>query len=328
MDEFSLIKRFFDDPHRQMTKHNQSLVQGIGDDCAVLSVPDGHDLVFSLDTLVESVHFPVGANAGDIAWRLLGASVSDLAAMGAQANNFTLALTLPQLTEAWLQDFSENLALAAACYGITLAGGDTTKGPLALSAQVQGFVPKGMAMLRSGASVGDFICVSGTLGDSRAGLTLIDSEIVDEDQRYLLERYYRPTPRLEVGQLVREHASACIDISDGLLADLNHILSRSNVAAKINSQSVPISDALLRYAPEHALQWALTGGEDFELCFTVPAERWSTLQYELQAQDVPVSAIGVIAESSGIEIFQDGHWESIAADGFNHFSTYKKETRD
>ncbi|MFT5705739.1 MAG: thiamine-monophosphate kinase [Oceanospirillaceae bacterium] len=320
MDEFSLIKHFFEQPNASSAQKNSALIQGIGDDCAILSVPDGMDLVFSLDTLVEDVHFPKDASPADIAWRLLGAAVSDLAAMGAVPNSFTLALTLPELSQTWLKSFSENLALAADTYGVSLAGGDTTKGPLCLSAQVQGFVKKGAALLRSSAKVDEFICVTGCLGDSRAGLSLLDTAQDNSCHNYLLERFYRPTPRIAAGLIIKDFASACIDVSDGLLADLNHILSRSAVGATIDATAIPMSAQMHQVAKEQALQWALTGGEDFELCFTLPQKHWPQLQQRLQAQDIAVSNIGIITTDKKLQMLQDGQLHGVTATGFNHFS--------
>ena len=321
MDEFSLIERFFAQPNAGAAQANSALQQGIGDDCAILRVPQGLELVFSLDTLVAGVHFPEDADPGEIAWRLLGAAVSDLAAMGAEPNCFTLALTLPELDQQWLKKFSQQLASAADKYQITLAGGDTTKGPLTLSVQVQGFVEQGRALLRSGASAGDLICVSGSLGDSRAGLELLDIEQPGVSQQYLLQRYYRPVPRIATGLLLRDYASACIDISDGLLADLEHILRRSGVGARLNADSIPMSEAMRQVAGTKALQWALSGGEDFELCFTVPAEQWPALNQQLLQHQVAVSTIGVISAETELQIFREGQWQNITAAGYNHFNS-------
>ena len=319
MDEFALIKHFFEQPNAAAGKDNPHLLKGIGDDCAVLRVPSDKDLVFSLDTLVEGVHFPLNADAAELAWRLLGAAVSDLAAMGAQPNNFTLALTLPALDQQWLQRFSENLALAANQYQITLAGGDTTKGPLTLSAQVQGFVDRGQALLRNGAKLGDLVCVTGTLGDSRAGLSLLDAQELSSEQRYLMARYYRPEPRVSTGMLIKDYASACIDISDGLLADLGHILNQSEVGAKLSRESIPMSEQMQNVAAEKSLSWALSGGEDFELCFTVPKQKWPMLQQALQGHSVQVSQIGEVVAQAGIQMLQDDVWQQIEKAGFNHF---------
>lgn len=329
MDEFSLIKRYFQTPNTQASVANAALVTGIGDDCAVLRVPSDKDLVFSLDTLVESVHFPQNTDAAELAWRLLGAAVSDLAAMGAQPNNFTLALTLPELDQSWLQRFSEQLTLASAYYKITLSGGDTTKGPLTLSVQVQGFVERGQALLRSGANIGDLICVTGTLGDSRAGLSLLDipglavpiamSEVANADREYLLNRYYRPTARVASGLLIKEYATSCIDVSDGLLADLNHILVQSDVGAKLVASDIPMSAQMQRIANDQALTWALSGGEDFELCFTISPEKWRHLQ--LKEHPVKMQVIGEIVPQKGIQMLTDGCWQDTQSAGFNHFKS-------
>ncbi len=318
MDEFSLIKRYFEQPSHSAVQGNDALLLGIGDDCAVLRIPAAKDLVFSIDTLVEGVHFPVEASAADIAWRLLGSAVSDLAAMGAEPNSFTLALTLPGMAPQWLEEFSLNLVTAAAKYQLTLAGGDTTKGPLALSVQVNGFVNQGAALLRSGAVEGDIVCVTGSLGDSKAGLGLLAKPPENQQQAYLLERYYRPLPRISSGLLINTFASACIDVSDGLIADLSHLLKRSGVSAKIDAQSIPLSQALLQEAGENALQWALTGGEDFELCFTLSAENWAALK--LQHHDVALTAIGVITAGDESKIFQNNQWQPMVAKGYLHFS--------
>jgi thiamine-monophosphate kinase len=188
--------------------------------------------------------------------------------------------------------------------------------------QVHGFVDKGCALLRSGAKEGDLICVSGALGDSRAGLSLLginDHSVLTHEQCYLLDRFHRPEPRISTGLLLNEFASACIDISDGLLADLNHILNRSQVGAKLNADSIPLSQPLRNIAKTQALDWALSGGEDFELCFTVPASKWPQLQTLLTQHDVQISTVGVICAEQGLQIYRDGCWQEVSASGFNHF---------
>jgi len=220
------------------------------------------------------------------------------------------------------QKLSENLAQAADHYQITLVGGDTTKGPLTLSVQVQGFVETGKALLRNGAQEDDVICVTGTLGDSRAGLSLLAGNDESDIHRYLLKRFYRPQARVTTGLFINQYASACIDISDGLLADLGHILVNSNKGACIDSQLIPLSREIKAVAGDDALDWALTGGEDFELCFTLSAANWALLQQALKQTEhcVAISKIGTIKAESGIDIYRDAKWQSIAARGFNHFS--------
>lgn len=319
MDEFALIRQYFEPLQRERSTCGVSV--GIGDDCAVLNVPSGQQLVVSIDTLVEGTHFLPDTPAEQLAWRLLGACVSDLAAMGATPAWLTLALTLPQVSEHWISAFSAALAEATQQYDITLVGGDTTRGPLTLTAQVHGFVKTNTALLRSGAKAGDLICVTGTLGDSRAGLeSLLHNHSSDQDIEFLRQRFYRPIPRLVTGQLILPFASSCIDISDGLLGDLNHILQQSEVGAQINAHALPLSDALLRFASEKTAQeWALSGGEDFELCFTVPAQNWINLQAQLQYHNVPVATIGAICDKQGIQLFSEGKWHTVEASGYTHF---------
>lgn len=315
---------------------------GIGDDCAVLNIPPDQQLVVSIDTLVEGTHFLPDTSAEQLAWRLLGASVSDLAAMGATPAWLTLALTLPRADEPWISAFSAGLSGAMQQYKIQLIGGDTTQGPLTLTAQVHGFVQTGCALLRSGAKPGDLICVTGTLGDSRAGLESLLSDYSSvnntfpstallndalsnttpshESIEYLRQRFYRPLPRISTGKLIASFASSCIDISDGLLGDLNHILEQSRVGAQINPAALPLSAGLKAFTDAATAQkWALTGGEDFELCFTVPPGQWGSLQAQLQCHEVPVTAIGAICEKPGLQLFKAGEWHTVEASGYKHF---------
>lgn len=319
MDEFSLIQRYF--TPLGLTK-DRGVVEGIGDDCAVLDLPQGHQLVVSIDTLVQGTHFLSDAPAYDLAWRLLGASVSDLAAMGAEPRWLTLALTLPSVDEVWLSHFSEGLRAASLAYNVSLIGGDTTRGPLTLTAQVHGLVETGRGLLRKGAKAGDIICVTGTLGDSRGGLeTLLKSASYNEDVSYLRQRFYRPTPRVSTGRLIRGFASACIDLSDGLLGDIRHIAAASGVGVQIDSARLPISAPLKRYVgEEQARQWALSGGEDFELCFTLDQTHWETLQQQRPDWPVEITAIGQITSSNEVQVRFDGAWQASNVQGFNHFT--------
>lgn len=328
MDEFALIRHYFS----QLTSTDDSIVVGIGDDCAQLRVPPGRDLVLSIDTLVEGTHFLPDTDPADIASRLMGAAVSDLAAMGAEPAWFTLALTLPRADETWLAGFSAQLGQCARRFGIRLVGGDTTRGPLTLSVQVQGLVPAGRGLHRRGARAGDLVCVTGTLGDSRAGLEIqlrpgAQVDPLPASSQFLLQRFFAPEPRLATGLLLADYASSCIDISDGLLADLGHILGASDVGARIERRQLPLSAALLDYCDgEQARDWALCGGEDFELCFTVPAARWEALQQALRGHDVAVSCIGeILPAAAGLRLENNG--VAVPAErsgqrpaGYNHFA--------
>ncbi|MCV6591036.1 MAG: thiamine-phosphate kinase [Marinobacterium sp.] len=315
MGEFDLIRRYF-----ATQPATDSVPLGIGDDCALLQLPAGRQLAVSIDTLVEGTHFLPGTDPARLAERLLGAAVSDLAAMGAQPLWFTLALTLPEATESWLEPFARRLAQRAAELNIVLVGGDTTRGPLALSAQVHGTVAPGLALTRQGARAGDLICVTGTLGDSAAGLqTLFDQLPAGEHVDVLRQRYYCPQPRLAAGQQLAGCASACLDISDGLLGDLSHILAAATqpLGAEIVVDDLPLSMALLaQYGPVQGHKWALSGGEDFELCFTLPVQQRAVLAR------LPVTAtvVGRIIERPGLYLqYSDGQLISTSAQGFDHF---------
>lgn len=314
--EFEIIRRYFahasgDHPQVQL---------GIGDDCALTTLPPDTQLALSIDTLVEGVHFLPDIAPADLAWRLLGSAVSDLAAMGATPEWITLALTLKESDIAWLEQFSKGLSEACQKYGVSLIGGDTTSGPVnVLSAQVHGFVEVGTGLKRSGAQPGDLIFVSGTLGDSRAGLATLMGELAPSE--YLLSRYLRPTPRVALGVALRGVASAAIDISDGLLADLNHILEQSQVAAEIECSRLPISDQLAQSVSKVVAEhWALTGGEDFELCFTVPPEMRASLIYLYKSLALNLTEIGSIVAGEGIHLTDNGVAKALPETlGFDHF---------
>ena len=318
LDEFSLIERYFCNDQR-----GEAVVTGIGDDAAVLNLQLDEQLVTSVDTLLADVHFPSSAAPEDIATRALHVNLSDLAAMGARPLGFLLALTLPEADAQWLEAFSESLARDASTYQCPLIGGDTTGGPLAISITVFGSVPKGQALLRSGASEGDSIYVTGTLGDAAAALSFIKGFLNKGfvESEYLLSRFYRPEPRLQEGTRLIGQASAAIDISDGLLADLGHIVRRSNVRAEIELARLPLSRALMT-AGNHvqSLEWALTGGDDYELCFTVPCENVQAIEQMIQAGLLNASKIGRIIAGQGV-ICLNEHGEEVRfeKEGFRHF---------
>ncbi|MGH1463285.1 MAG: thiamine-phosphate kinase [Neptuniibacter sp.] len=320
LSEFDLIKRYFA-PLAEASS-DASVALGVGDDCAILNCPEGHQLVVSIDSLVEGTHFLPDTSADLLASRLFGAAVSDLAAMGAKPSWITLALTLPEASEAWLELFSQQLAYLCTQYGISLIGGDTTKGPLSLTAQVHGFVPKGKALKRSGAQKGDLICVSGSLGDSRGGLEGLLNGFPDSPGiKYLSERFFAPSPRVELGHALRDKASSAIDISDGLLSDLSHILTASSgenerLGAQLQLEALPLSEELVAcFGEEQARQWALSGGEDFELCFTLPAEHLP----ELQNLPEQIAVIGRITDDADIRLYDRGQECELGGEGYDHF---------
>ncbi|KEQ16879.1 thiamine-phosphate kinase [Endozoicomonas numazuensis] len=320
LGEFDLIRSFFDRPG--LRSHFDDVV-GIGDDCALLSLQSNQQLAQSLDTLVEGVHFPKNCDPCLLGYRALAVNLSDLAAMGAEPHSFTLGLTLPDSDDAWLQSFSDGLAELASAHQIGLIGGDTTRGPLTISIQVQGTLPKGSALRRNGANIGDLIYISGYLGDAAGALPDVlrgenPKSVSTIEQRYLLDRYYRPTPRIALGQWLRENgATAALDVSDGLLGDLGHILKASQVGAELNISSVPVSKELESLlGSEKARELALTGGDDYELCFTWPVQKKLQLPESL-TEDHHITCVGRIASSPGLVDAETG--QPLSPQAYQHF---------
>lgn len=314
MGEFELIRKHFLPLAEAAPKG--ALLLGPGDDCAIQRIPAGHDLVFSIDTMVEGVHFPEAYPPEYLGWRALAAAASDLAAMGATPVCFTLALTLPAADDQWLSGFARGLADAGSAFGLALAGGDTTRGPLALSIQVHGTVAHGLELTRSGAKVGDLVCVSGTLGDAGAALKYLEVVDLSKGESELLERYHHPQPRLALGQALAGLATSAIDISDGLAADLQHILDASGVGASVDTARLPLSSALKSIAGERAVQFALQSGDDYELCFTIPEHALSAAPEAIRQQ---ITVIGVINSEAGLRWSKGAVPATIADTGFDHF---------
>ena len=314
--EFDLIRRYFQRPQLQSAV---PMALGPGDDCALLDVPPKQQLAVSADSLVAGVHFLPEMPAKRIAQRCLAANLSDLAAMGAKPAWFTLCLTLAERDETFLQGFSDGLVDMSQRYGIALAGGDTTRGPLAISIQVMGWVPAGQALLRSGAQAGDGIYVSGTLGDAAAGLMSLKDDILADD--FLARRFYDPTPRLALGQWLRGKATAALDVSDGLLQDLGHILNQSQVGACVEVDRLPLSTALQeKLDPQQQLHLALAGGEDFELCFTLPDEHATALAETAATLGHAITRIGSIEAEQGLRLRQAGQAMALPDSlGWQHF---------
>lgn len=331
ISEFALIDRFF----RPLGLMRDDVVIGIGDDAAVLSLEPNRQLAVAVDTLVEGVHFPVATAPQDIAYKSLAVNLSDLAAMGAEPAWATLALTLPKANESWLRGFAQGWADLARRYNVALVGGDTTRGSLVISVQVMGFVPRDLAITRAGARLGDDIYVSGTLGDGYGGLRcILDGVAEDPDSRYLRERLNRPAPRLELGLALRGIATSMIDISDGLAADLGHIVEQSGCSAQLDLDRLPLSDALERLSPyfrrwpdlaglddiSSARRCALAGGDDYELCFTAPADKAAAIDAVSRRLDCRVTRIGGVVGGAGIALrLADGALVPMAAAGYRHF---------
>lgn len=314
LSEFELIKRYFD---KIGPAGSAEILQGIGDDCALVGISAGESLCLSIDTMVEGVHFPVGCAPDMIAYRAMAAALSDLAAMGARPSHFTLSLTLPEATAPWLAAFSRGLSEMADQYQISLVGGDTTKGALNIALQVHGLLPTGTAMTRSGAKSGDWLAVSGTLGDAGAALSLIELSAPNFNQTVLLDRYYRPNARIDQGLELRGLASSCIDISDGLLADARHLATKSSVSLSINSEDLPLSAALKAECGDKAVSLALSAGDDYELLFTISDQNWQRLIQ--QYPDNMYTIIGRVESGEGVSVFSGDKQFQITQQGFQHF---------
>lgn len=303
--EFAIIERYF----KTLTTAAGGVVLGPGDDCAILEYPPNTQTCVSTDTLIEGVHFPVSFPAAHVATRVLGANLSDLAAMGAEAHSFVLAMTLPAIDESWLAAFSASLKSLSDEYRVPLVGGNLSRGSLSLTITVQGHVPVGTAVTRQGARPGDGIYVTGTLGDAGRGLQSVMEGRYDNR---LAERFCRPEPRLETGIALRGSASSMIDVSDGLLADVGHLCESSGVAAVIQAGSLPLSEELLAaVGRQTAVDLALTAGDDYELCFTAGTE---------PEQVTAVTRIGEITAGEGVRVVDnDGIEREVGARGYQHF---------
>jgi len=313
--EFELINFLFEPLSKGLSPNEI----GIGDDGAVLNVPDNHQLVVVTDTLVSGVHFPEDTAAYDVAWKAVAVNLSDLAAMGAKPGFYSLALTIPENNQVWLNGFAKGLADIGSLYQMPLVGGDTTNGPLTITVTVQGWVPMGRAIRRSGAKKDDLVCVTNYIGNGALGLmvalnTLPESVkglISEADSQYLLDALNLPQPQLDLSSNLKEFASSAIDISDGLLADLDHILEESNklidsedklLGAEINLETVPLSNAARIYV-ENTGHWPaiLAGGDDYQLCFTVPPSKFHLAKELSEKCGVKITAIGKVVLSDRVK---------------------------
>ncbi|UUY08856.1 thiamine-phosphate kinase [Pseudomonas sp. J452] len=318
MGEFELIRRFF--AAAPCAQAAEGVALGIGDDCALLQLPAGEQLAVSTDTLVASVHFPASPDPFLLGQRALAVAASDLAAMGATPLGFTLAITLPQADEAWLQGFARGLSQMAQGCRLALVGGDTTRGPLSLTVTVFGRLPAGQALTRSGARPGDLLCVGGELGDAAGALPLVLAQRQEQGEQvdYLLLRYWAPQPQLALGLLLRGKATAALDISDGLLADCGHIAAASGLALHIELARVPLSTALQAIAGTAARDCALAGGDDYVLAFTLPPEHLAAVQAAWPATVV----IGQAVVGTGVALLDDsGALIQPPRAGYQHFGS-------
>lgn len=313
--EFDIIRRYFSD-----LAQGTQVVLGPGDDCALIDVPADHTLCMTTDTLLEGVHFPLGATGNIVAHRSVAANLSDIAAMGARPLAMTIALTLPADDEGWLEAFASTLSHLVSQYNVPLVGGNLAQGSLSVTLTVLGVLPVSKGLRRDGAMVGDDLYVSGTLGDAGAGLALVLAG--DTEPGFLKDRYHHSTPRLDLGRALLDIATSAIDVSDGLVADAGHIAERSGVGLVINAARVPMSAPLLAaHDSQSALALALSAGDDYELCFTAPATTRVTIDALAKTLALPLTRIGVVVAGAAVTVVDaEGEPVPVPDAGYVHFT--------
>jgi len=319
LNEFELIKQYF--TGWSSTQMTQPLL-GIGDDAALVQIPSDKHLVVAADTLVVGRHFPENAEPARVASRALRVNLSDMAAMGAVPLHFTLCLTLPESDKNWISGFASGLQKQASEFGCSLIGGDTTRGELCISLQMMGLVDAEKALKRSTASVGDSIWVTGSLGDAAGFIAsgFASDATLNSPLEILAQRFWSPEPRLKFSQNAAPYIESCIDVSDGLLADLGHICSASGVAAEVLAGEIPISEELTAVVAGNALDLALTGGDDYELCFTAKPDSEQSLRELAALDNLSLTKIGTIRKGRGVECLNtEGEALSIDQRGYSHF---------
>jgi thiamine-monophosphate kinase len=315
--EFDVIARHF-------TRPAANAVLGVGDDCALVDVTNGMDLAVSVDTMVSGTHFFPDVDPETLGHKALAVNLSDMAAMGALPFWAMLALTLPRVDHDWLAAFAKGFFDLAEEFDVSLIGGDTTRGPLTLTVTIMGEVPAGAAMRRSGAKAGNDIWVSGFIGDAALSVAHRHGRLaLDEaDYREAVMRLYEPTPRVSLGQALRGLATAAIDVSDGLLADLGHICKLSGVGATVELASIPLSPIAAKHVATDAGRAAIVaGGDDYELCFTAHPNSRESIQDLTKMLHVPLTRIGQVKRGKGVSLLgPDGKAVKIDGRGFDHFS--------
>jgi thiamine-monophosphate kinase len=319
LSEFALIDRYF----RKAGAMRSDVHLGVGDDAALLQSPPGSELVAAMDTLVEGVHFPRGSPPASIGHRVLAVNLSDMAAMGARPAWALLALTVPKIDDHWLEEFTAGLAALARAHDVALVGGDTTSGPLSVTVQILGHVAKSTALLRSRGRPGDRVFVSGTPGDAAAGLAVEQSKLPasSDPDGYLRKRFLYPSPRLALGECLRGYATACIDVSDGLLGDAGKLAHASGCGVEIELTHVPVSEELVNaVGQQRARELALTGGDDYELCFTVAPAEVDRLRHNLPPERWGYCCIGTLREPTGAVVTDDGNVIEFSHSGYDHFA--------
>lgn len=319
MTEFEIIRTYFD----RLPVSRPDVRVGIGDDAAICRAPVGAETVVTTDVLNAGVHFFEDVDPFALGHKALAVNLSDLAAVGAEPAWFLLGLTLPAAAPGWLERFAQGLAEMARRFNVQLIGGDTTRGPLSITITAIGTVPQGKGLLRSGAKPGDLIYVTGSLGDAALALAALrgSRRFVAEDLVRLRERLERPAPRVAEGVALRDIASSAIDVSDGLLADLGHILEASGVGARVRLEAVPLSPTYRAHLADVGWDYALGGGDDYELCFTVPPLERETLDVLASEMRFPLTMIGEITAERRLDVYDAaGRIYRVPRHGYDHFS--------
>jgi len=320
-NEFEIISKYF----QRNQKKNVNKIKGIGDDSALIQIPKKNILAISTDTLVEGTHFFKNISPTDLAYKTVAVNLSDIAAMGADPKWITLSITMPKSDSLWLKKFSNSFFHILNKYNIQLIGGDTNRGPLSITLSIYGLLEKNTALLRSNANIGDLIYVTGNLGESAAGLFLLKKKIFVKNlsvRNYLIKKHLNPIPRVFEGMSLIKIANAAIDISDGLIADLGHILRNSQRGANINLNKVPISKVLIdNFQHQDYLDWALSIGEDYELCFTISQENIKKLNLVIKQFSINFTCIGYVTPiEEGFNLFYNKKKIFFKKKGFNHFN--------
>jgi len=319
MKEFELIKKYF----TEQAVNRKDVCLGIGDDCALIAPSERQNIAVTTDTLVCGVHFPKNTSARAIGHKAIAVNLSDLAAMGAEPTWVSIAITLPEVDEVWVGEFCAGVFELCEYYNVQLIGGDTTQGPLSITVTAQGLLPFDKHVSRSGAKAGDWLYVTGDIGDAALALKHILGECTIEKihQAKLQEKLDFPKPRVLAGQALREYASAAIDLSDGLIADLGHICRASNVGANIVLENLPLSFELIdSLGLEQATELALAGGDDYELLFTVSEDNKVGMETALSHLGISVTCIGQLNGSDKITTTLNSKPAEINSQGFEHFT--------
>lgn len=321
MSEFSLIRRYC----TQLGAAHQDTILSVGDDAAIVSVPEGYDLCIAVDTMVEGTHFFKGLSPELIAHKIMAVNLSDMAAMGARPKWATLALTMPRMDEEWFERFTTTLGSVAKRHGVQIIGGDTTEGPRVLTLNIKGLLPKGMSMTRKQAKVGDKVYCSGVIGDAALALTKLlgEQELPDELFNRVLPALHMPEPQVLLGQRLLGQVNSCIDLSDGLMGDCSHIAEQSNVSIEIDAKRLPLSEAYQEYLSQGGfLRYAIAGGDDYQLLFTATEEKSEVLQKIALDLGVKITEIGRVTEpgEEKVVVFEGGKPVNIKLKGFQHFT--------